>query len=79
MLNAMDETFGRMWQMIERRDLLRGATAFAALASAQGVSACSFAEFDEDTWGQRLISFLREGDERLLYEAGPAKRCPRWE
>ena len=52
--------------MIERRDLLRGTAALAVLASAQTVSACSFAEFDDDTWGQRLIEFLRRGDESAL-------------
>ena len=52
--------------MIERRDLLRGTAALAVLASAQTVSACSFAEFDDDTWGQRLIDFLRRGDESVL-------------
>lgn len=52
--------------MIERRDLLRGTAALAALASAQTVSACSWAEYDEDAWGQQLIAFLREGDESAL-------------
>ncbi len=52
--------------MIERRDLLRGTAALAALTSAQTVSACSFAEYDDDTWGRRLIAFLRQGDESAL-------------
>ena len=52
--------------MIERRDLLRATAALTALASAQSVSACSFAEFDDDTWGQRLIAYLKQGDEGLL-------------
>lgn len=52
--------------MIERRDLLRGTAALIALASAQPVSACSWSEYDNDAWGDRLIAFLREGDESVL-------------
>lgn len=52
--------------MIERRTLLRGLAVGAMIASSQSVSACSYAEFDEDEWGKRLIVFLRNGDKKLL-------------
>jgi hypothetical protein len=48
--------------VIERRTLLRGVAVGAVLASAQTVSACSYATYEEDDWGGRLIAFFRMGD-----------------
>jgi hypothetical protein len=48
--------------VIGRRTLLRGVALGAALASAQTVSACSYATYEEDDWGGRLIAFFRTGD-----------------
>jgi hypothetical protein len=48
--------------VIERRTLLRGVAVGAALASAQTVSACSYATYENDDWGDRLVAFLRTGD-----------------
>ncbi len=48
--------------MIERRDLLRGVAVGAVLASAQVVSACSYAEYEDDDWGNKLISYFRTGE-----------------
>lgn len=55
--------------MIDRRGLLQGTAALAVLASTQAVSACSFAEFEDDTWGQRLIAFLQKGNDSALDDA----------
>lgn len=52
--------------MFERRDLLRSLAVGAVIGSSQTVSACSLAEYEDDKWGQRLIEFLRVGDDRLL-------------
>lgn len=52
--------------MIERRDLLRGIAIGAALTASQSVSACSFAEYDDDTWGDQLVRFFRDGDVSTL-------------
>lgn len=58
--------------MIERRDLLRGIAIGAALTASQSVSACSLPEYDDDTWGDKLVSFFRDGDvstlDHLLHE-----------
>ncbi len=48
--------------MIGRRTLLGGVAVGAALASAQAVSACSYATYEQDDWGGRLVAFLRTGD-----------------
>jgi hypothetical protein len=54
--------------VIERRDILRGAAVTVSLLSAQAVSACSLATFEADTWGQKLIRFLKDGDASILTE-----------
>lgn len=51
---------------MERRELLRGLATGAMLVSSQAVSACSLAEYDDDTWGQKLIDYLRDGNARRL-------------
>ena len=48
--------------MIDRRDLLRTAAAGMALTAASPVSACSYAEYEEDAWGEKLVAFFRTGD-----------------
>ena len=47
--------------MIERRDLLRGVAVGATLLSVSSASACSYATFEDDTWGQKLIKYFRTG------------------
>lgn len=51
---------------MERRDLLRGIALCATISSASFASACSYASFDDDEWGARLINFLRGGDPKTL-------------
>jgi len=51
---------------MDRRDVLRGFAVGALLASSQSASGCSPAEFEEDDWGERLVAFLRTGDDDLL-------------
>lgn len=48
--------------VIERRSLLRGIAIGTALASTHTVSACSYATFEDDDWGNRLIAFFQTGD-----------------
>lgn len=52
--------------MLRRRDVLRGAAVLATLTSAQPLSACSYVDYEEDTWGRRLIRFLQNGDASAL-------------
>jgi hypothetical protein len=56
------ETVAGEWQMLGRRDFLRGTALVATVASAQAVSACSLAEYEDDIWGRRLTRFLQDGD-----------------
>lgn len=51
---------------MDRRDILRGAAITASLLSAQAASACSLASYEDDTWGQKLIRYLRDGDASIL-------------
>ena len=48
--------------MIDRRDLLRTAATGMALTAASSVSACSYAGYEEDAWGEKLVAFFRNGD-----------------
>ncbi|MGH6786229.1 MAG: hypothetical protein ACREBO_05320 [Novosphingobium sp.] len=52
--------------MIERRDLLRGVAVGTVLASAHIVSACSYAEYEDDDWGGKLIAFFQSGETSRL-------------
>ena len=49
--------------MIEHRDFLRSVALGAALTASQSVSACRLVAYDDDYWGEKLISFFRSGNE----------------
>ncbi len=50
---------------MERRVLLRG-LAVATIVASSSVSACTSVTYEEDTWGNKLIKFLRDGRENDL-------------
>ena len=52
--------------MVDRRTMLRGVATGVILASSQAATGCSLAEFTDDAWGEKLIRYLRTGDETLL-------------
>lgn len=57
--------------MIDRRDLLRGAAVGLTVLSTSSASACSYAEYEDDLWGSRLIEYLesgRQGDLEGLFQ-----------
>jgi hypothetical protein len=51
---------------MQRRDLFKGLAAGAALAASSGAAACVRRPPAKDTLGERLVAFLRDGDEALL-------------
>ena len=55
--------------MIGRRGAMKALAVGAVISFAQGVSACSFAEYQDDDWGNLLIRFFKTGNDQLLAEA----------
>ena len=51
---------------MERRDLLRGLTLCTAISSASFASACSYASYEDDEWGAKLVKYLRDGKPESL-------------
>ncbi len=52
--------------MVDRRAMLRGVATGVILASSQAATGCSLAEFAEDAWGEKLIRYLRTGNQTVL-------------